>query len=325
MTPVLIVLFSVTVFLHFMPRWTRPALCFGVTVDPAFRASPAAYWITRLYRVILWSAALPGLALLWMVRRPEMVFLQVAAYYIAIGVAHRRALAYAVPTESAVEVDLCAPRESAPGGPLLFLLPLVSLAVLGGWIWLHWDRIPERFPTHWGMHGPDRWVLRTPAAITGALIQDACFSLLFVLMAAGILYFSRHASARNSVGAEERHFRRINSLILLLLACVPSAQAWVILLRPTPQNARLFAAPMSAFVVYFAVIIRNRPRLSSGSGDLTPNSCWKLGLFYFNPADPAVFVLQRFGIGYTFNFANRWTWVAFATILAVASLRIATR
>jgi uncharacterized membrane protein len=41
-------------------------------------------------------------------------------------------------------------------------------------------------------------------------------------------------------------------------------------------------------------------------------------MFYFNPADPAIFVEQRFGIGYTVNFANRATWVFFGVIVALS-------
>jgi uncharacterized membrane protein len=39
-----------------------------------------------------------------------------------------------------------------------------------------------------------------------------------------------------------------------------------------------------------------------------PNECWKAGAFYYNPADAALFVQERFGVGYTFNFANPWCW-----------------
>lgn len=325
MIPAAALLLAIVVFLHFLPRLTRPGLFFGVTVDPAFPFSPAAARITRSFRITLWSLALFALALFWVLRRPEIVFLFVAAYYLAMGVAHRRSLPYAVQVESAVEVDLCAPPESLPGGPALFLLPVASLVLLALWIWLHWDRIPAQFPTHWGVNGPDRWASRTPAAISNLLVQDALFSLMFVLMAAGVLHLSRRTPARSSVGAEERRFRRISSLILLLLACVPAAQAWVVVLQPAPRSAWLFAAPLAAFAAYLAVMIRNRPRLSSRSGDLTPNDCWKLGIFYFNPSDPALFVLQRFGIGYTFNFGNRWSWAAFATVLLAVSVRAVLR
>jgi hypothetical protein len=59
-----------------------------------------------------------------------------------------------------------------------------------------------------------------------------------------------------------------------------------------------------------------------------PDDGWK-GIFYSNPDDPALFVPKRFGIGYTLNFGNPWSWVVVALILAMVALplglSIATR
>ena len=50
-----------------------------------------------------------------------------------------------------------------------------------------------------------------------------------------------------------------------------------------------------------------------------PNDGWK-GVFYSNPDDPALFVPKRYGIGYTLNFGNPWSWVVLALILAMVVL-----
>lgn len=319
------ILLLVSAFLHFLPRLTRPGLFFAVTVDPAFPASPAAARITLSFRIILWSFTLPSIALFCLTQRQEFVLLQIPGYYCAMAVAHRRALAYAAPAESAVEVSLSAPRESFPGGPIAMLAPLVSLAALALWASRNWNRLPEHFPVHWGMHGADRWVWRTPASVYGLLAADGAMSLFFVLIGVGILYWSRRTSAGGSVAFEERRFRRINAQVFLALACFPAGQAWIILLQPAAISAWLAGAALVIGAIYYAALIRNRPRLSARAGDHTPDRCWKLGIFYFNPSDPAVFVLQRFGIGYTFNFGNRWSWAMLATIVAAVSLRVVLR
>jgi uncharacterized membrane protein len=54
------------------------------------------------------------------------------------------------------------------------------------------------------------------------------------------------------------------------------------------------------------------------AGDRTPDACWKGGLFYFNPADPALWVEKRFGIGWTFNFGNPRAWFVVGGILLFA-------
>ena len=52
-------------------------------------------------------------------------------------------------------------------------------------------------------------------------------------------------------------------------------------------------------------------------GDGTVDQHWKLGMFYFNPDDPAPLVEKRFGIGYTLNYARGLAWVITALILLV--------
>ena len=52
-------------------------------------------------------------------------------------------------------------------------------------------------------------------------------------------------------------------------------------------------------------------------GDRTPDKNWKLGLFYINRNDPALFVEKRFGIGYTLNFGHPGVLVFLAVLLAV--------
>lgn len=57
-------------------------------------------------------------------------------------------------------------------------------------------------------------------------------------------------------------------------------------------------------------------------GQRRPDEFWKAGRFYVNPDDPALFVPKRFGIGYTLNFGNRWSWLVLALILLMLALPI---
>jgi len=47
----------------------------------------------------------------------------------------------------------------------------------------------------------------------------------------------------------------------------------------------------------------------------TPDKCWKWGAFFVNRDDPALFVRKRYGIGYTLNFGNPWSWAVLAVML----------
>jgi hypothetical protein len=54
--------------------------------------------------------------------------------------------------------------------------------------------------------------------------------------------------------------------------------------------------------------------LFAGVGARPADEKWN-GLFYSNPDDPALLVPKRYGIGYTLNFGNRWSWFVLFLIL----------
>jgi uncharacterized membrane protein len=47
---------------------------------------------------------------------------------------------------------------------------------------------------------------------------------------------------------------------------------------------------------------------------------WKLGQFYYNPNDPAIWVEKRFGIGWTVNFAHPLGWGSLLGVLVIILL-----
>ncbi|WP_294287151.1 DUF5808 domain-containing protein [uncultured Chryseobacterium sp.] len=52
------------------------------------------------------------------------------------------------------------------------------------------------------------------------------------------------------------------------------------------------------------------------SSDKNP-SFWKYGLFYYNKEDQRLFPPKRYGLGWTVNFANSRSVIAFSVILVL--------
>ena len=52
------------------------------------------------------------------------------------------------------------------------------------------------------------------------------------------------------------------------------------------------------------------------TGPRPPDAAWK-GSFYSNANDPALLVPKRFGLGYTLNFGNPWSWAVLAFVLLI--------
>jgi uncharacterized membrane protein len=328
------ILLVMGVLYHVIPRFTRPDVFFAVTVAPEFRGSSEARRIEGRFRTVLWSATLAAVVLdLAAGLTAGALVVQTAGFLWALAAAHRRTLPNAASPSPIVEIDLAAPRETLPGGPIVALLPAAFVAGLGLWVAFHWRDLPPRFPIHWSLRGPDNWVAATPAAVFGFLAIQAWMCLLPAAIAWGLLRWSRRVSATGVRAASERRFRRRVLWILIVTAYLLPFPAWAALFRP---SAAVVDAWLLVFLGVVAALCVSLIRMGQGgsrpaarataaapaTGDRTPDGCWKWGLFYVNPDDPAVFVEKRFGIGYTVNLGNRWTWALLALLAIPAPIAL---
>jgi uncharacterized membrane protein len=97
----------------------------------------------------------------------------------------------------------------------------------------------------------------------------------------------------------------------------------------TPEVGLMIGlAPLIFAVVAVAALLKLAPSGRWGPmsidappvGDRTPDRYWRLGMFYVNPDDPAIFVEKRFGIGYTLNFAHLASWLIVLVLIALLAL-----
>ncbi|WP_374951271.1 DUF5808 domain-containing protein [Mucilaginibacter sp.] len=47
------------------------------------------------------------------------------------------------------------------------------------------------------------------------------------------------------------------------------------------------------------------------------NSHWKWGLVYYNPLNPKLIINKRYGLGWTFNFAHKATWLFLLAVVVI--------
>src|SRR5271165_2473801 len=108
----------------------------------------------------------------------------------------------------------------------------------------------------------------------------------------------------------EARFRNVVLWLLIVVEYYLVAVPWAILFS-VDQGIQVLSVGMAIMAAVAVVVLiwmgqggaRLAPTLTPGgpAGDRTPDSCWKWGIFYINPRDPALFVEKRFGIGYTIN------------------------
>ncbi|HYL77570.1 MAG TPA: DUF5808 domain-containing protein [Bryobacteraceae bacterium] len=321
-----------TVLFHVMPALTRPGLFFAVTVQPEFRRTPEGRRIVRRFHIFLWSCALiavvleltTGLAL-------AAMLIQMAGCLGSFISAHAQARAYAVAPDAVVEVDLAAPPERLPGGPVAAFLPFAFIAAVGAWAALHWDSLPPRFPVHWGFRGADRWVATTPSTVFGFLAVQASLCLMLLGIAWGVLNWSRRISTAGPSATSERLFRHRILLWLIAAEYLLAAPACFAVFEPASKFLDIWLAAIAIGVMAILVTLlragQGGSRTSTATegapiGDRTPDACWKWGLIYVNPADPSLLVEKRFGVGYTVNLGNRRALLLLALLLIPATIAL---
>jgi uncharacterized membrane protein len=340
----------VGVLYHFLPVLARPDIFFAVTVEPGFPGGGDGRRCLRRYRAQSWAATLVGALLVTLSSAsgfPNLVaaglLVQIAGVLAAFVTARSRVLPHAVASSPVRTAELAPRRDRLPGGWLAQLGPFAVLGGAAAVLVLRWQEIPERFPTHWNIDfQPDRWAARSPSSVFAQPLLGAAICGLVALIAYGALHWSRRVDTERVRAEQETRFRRTFALTLMLLEAALAIQfSWISLL-PLRGNGVLpwhffvvlllvFAAAGAAIVllarrrVEAAALLKSEGQPAEGGppvGDRTPDACWKLGMFYVNRSDSALFVEKRFGLGYTLNFGNPWACAAIGVLLALIVLSL---
>lgn len=334
-----------------MPGLTRPELFFAVTVSSSFPSGPEGKAIVRRYRSWIAVHAVLGLALaflagrLWPGGAMAGLVWQSLGWFVAFFRARQRALPQAVAPTTLREAALTPRHEALPGGWLLQLLPFAALAATGIYLQARWADLPQRFPVHWRLEGQvDRWATRDFRGVFVPLMLAAAVVASLALLGWAMPRFSRRVRASGTAAEAERRFRRaVGGVILATEYLLVAVVAWTGLLpltgdRNAPPLDRLVVVPLIAVAVFVCAITWILVRLGQGGsrlrrltavepaaasvpvGDRCSDDRWKAGVFYFDPADPALFAEKRFGVGYTLNFARPVAWLIIAVVFLLPAL-----
>ena len=181
-------------------------------------------------------------------------------------------------------------RSALPRWTLLAVVPFIIIAACAVYLSMHWDQIPDRFPVHWGAHGPNRWESRTFLGVYGSLIFAAGLSTS--LIGAGVLGYIGSRGQR----AGETMLRvmvGVGCFLGLLFSGV------ALMAMGFPAAILVVAAPLFGLMLIGFLIF-------TASGDPDDDE----------PRDgrPPLFVPKTIGWGYTFNFANPYAWKVLATL-----------
>jgi uncharacterized membrane protein len=327
----LAVVLSIAVLLHWLPLWRRSSLWFAVTVAPDFGNTPEARRILRQYRVEMWTVSLVSGVLLAAGARGEVTWLfaacpllQTLGAVIAFARGRNRTKPYARHPDGTRAASLDAATEHLPGGAVGIIVPYAMLAAAAIFLQANWQRLPSRFPVHWGIDGTaDRWAERNWRGVDGPLLMG--FVVIALLHVLGYMIADASPRGRMAETADwTARFRRANLRMIVAMGWTLAALFAVLALNPYLSSGDALVIPawlmlgailaVAAGFLWPIISISQEP--GSGS-DGTPDECWKLGQIYYNPNDPALMVEKRFGVGYTINLGNRASWLLIALLLLI--------
>jgi uncharacterized membrane protein len=324
-----------------LPGLSRPDILFAVTVTGEVRRSAIARSAIVRYRMNVVAGTAAAIALALLAASPHVVTLaplvQILIALAAWTSARRTILPQAAPPPSSRTAALAVRDGSFPGGVIGACGPLLILAAAAWFLHVNWDRIPAQFATHWdGTGAPNRWTIKSVRSVYGTIAFGVALATAMLVQTAWLVRRTRQVAATGTAAAAEARFKRVatwqsrGGAYLTAALCSYFATrsviaaddrlgpgAWVLLALIVVSAAGVMLWMIRAGQGGHRLAAASPPRTTEGPhGDATPDSGWKAGLIYYNPADPAVFVEQRVGLGWTLNFGNRWAWLLLALAFA---------
>jgi uncharacterized membrane protein len=298
-----------------LPRLTPRGYYFGITVPSDFPQTETGREIRRGYMFTVALAFALGLALGIVVPQAmaAAVLLPIFASTGAFFYARHHVKPFSTSARRAPTVESAAGRESLPAWTLLGLPPFLVPAAIAAYLQSNWNKIPARFPVHWGWDGqPNRWVDRTPHGVYGPLWFAAGLMALMAIMAVVMFYGARRSPLRVAM-------LKIMIGVEYLLAFIYAIVGLLPLHRFGPA---VLILPIVVFVGALLAYLFKVVADPGVSADATPDECWHLSTIYYNRADPSLFVQKRIGLGYTLNLGNPASWVLMGVTLAIIPLAI---
>ncbi|GGH38512.1 DUF1648 domain-containing protein [Paenibacillus segetis] len=215
-----------------------------------------------------------------------------------------------------------------------FLIHFAITVICAIFVFANYDRIPDTIAMKFDFQGN---VVRTAAKSMWTVLFPSIMQLIMILM---FLLINRSiSSSKQQVHAANPEqsvrqniiFRRRWSMFTLI-----SSFAMIILFTLIqfnmmyPQSIEIImfvSVLIPIFIVLFALVLSittgqggsriGRSKVGSPIQPVNDDAYWKLGVVYFNPQDPAIWVEKRSGIGWTVNFANPKGWLMLIGIIVI--------
>ncbi|WP_284141565.1 MULTISPECIES: DUF1648 domain-containing protein [unclassified Virgibacillus] len=220
---------------------------------------------------------------------------------------------------------------------LWFSISFIIALLTAAWTLINYDKLPARIPMQYDFSGEvTNWSEKSYRSAFLMPIMQVYLTLLFIFINTIIAKAKQQVSAVNTESSVIQNiiFRRRWSLFIIITGTAMALLfAFIQLSLFYPVNTTLMLVlplAISIGITIGAIILS----ITTGQGgsrlkvqgkdnageiiDRDDDRYWKLGIFYFNRNDPAIFLEKRFGVGWTNNWAHPLSWIFLLVIIGLA-------
>ncbi|WP_053071900.1 DUF1648 domain-containing protein [Ornithinibacillus contaminans] len=339
----------------FIPYWTRRTESFGVSIPEAIYHTDSLKKMRKQYVVASGVASIVVVAVLvWLRSLTDMneetfsiyfsilIFLYVLVTFFIYLYFHRvmkrlkKTEKWGKEKQQQVYVDTEFRNQKLTYSNLWFGLSFLITFTTVFFTFMHYDKIPDQIPMQYNLEGDvTNWADKSYRSLLMMPIVQVYLTLVFMLSNTIIAKAKQQINAEKPTESMQQNviFRRRWSLFLILAGIALTlllSFAQVTFIFPIDTKWITIVPLLFTVVIVAGVIILSittgqggsRVKLANGTHgeiiDRDDDQYWKLGQFYFNKQDPALFLEKRFGVGWTINFARPLAWILFLGIILLA-------
>ncbi len=221
-----------------------------------------------------------------------------------------------------------------------FIIPLVIILISIAFTAINYDLIGDQIPMQYDFEGnPTNFREKSPASVFWPNLMQALMLGLFVFINSIIAKAKQHinpADPEKSIRQNEVFRKKwsgfiiiIGTLMILMFSYTQLTFIYTIPPLTTVWIMMIFTLIVTIGAVYLTITVGqggSRVKIedlnASDEIDRDLDQYWKLGQFYVNPDDPAIFIEKRFGIGWTLNLGNKKGWLFLVGLLIIIALGI---
>lgn len=346
----------ITIIIIFIPYWTRRTESFGISIPENMYDHKKLRNMRKVYALkmtLISVGILLSFPLIYIVLQPKestftIIYTVVTFSYLILSffiylTYHRQMKKYKQKNswfqkQQHVVIDTKFRNEKLTLSNIFYTIPAMIVLLTFLLTIIYYDLFPKEIPMNYSLTGKvTSTVTKSYRSVFMMPILQLFLLGIFIFVNVVIQKAKQQLSAENPEQSRKQNiiFRRRWSIFLFFSGLgLTIMLSFVQLSLIYPFHPTLL---FSLFLIVISAILIGSIVLSITTGQggsrvqLATNTTskrvnrdddmyWKLGQFYFNREDPALFLEKRFGVGWTVNWARPLVWIILLLIIGVAFL-----